>query len=222
MAQGSGQRQFPRYVIQLPLLFETGAPQRKAGVGWTRDLSEGGACLELAERLSPRTRLQLLLQTPEGTIQVEAEVVWAKEAGAEAQGALQGVRFIQIAPAELEALRALIRAKGQVRQAGVRLPLELPVTCRHKGRGGPPVEGVTGNISRGGMLLRLPEVLPADTVLEITLRTPRGPLTAWGGRAWVDPPERRTAGELISQGIQFVAVDWPTTLSLALSLVEEA
>jgi hypothetical protein len=204
--------------MQLPCLFETAAPPGKAGVGWTRDLSEGGACLELAECLPPRTPLQLTFKAPEAPVQAEAEVVWARVAGVAVSGALHGVRFLKVAPAEMEALRALIHIKGQGRQAGVRLPLELPVTCRPKGQGGPPFEGVSGDISRGGMLLRLPEVLPPDTVLEITLHTPKGPLTAWGGRAWVDPPERRIPGELIRQGIQFLALDWSTTLSLGLCL----
>ena len=220
MSQWSVLRRFPRYAIQLPLFFRTGAAQQKAGVGWTRDISEGGARLELAERLPSRTPLQLIVRTDEGAIELEAEVVWVREAGVGEGGALHGVGFIQIPPGELEALRALIHAKGQVRQAGVRLPLELPVTCRRKGRGGLPVGGVTGNISRGGILLCLPEVLPADTVLEITLHTPKGPLTAWGARVWVDPPERRTPGELIRQGIQFLALDGSTTLSLGLCLAE--
>jgi len=37
---------FPRYPIQLPLLHRViGPPATGAGMGWTRNLSEGGACL---------------------------------------------------------------------------------------------------------------------------------------------------------------------------------
>ena len=41
------QRRFPRYVVHLSLLYEvTGLAESRVGVGWTLELSEGGACVD--------------------------------------------------------------------------------------------------------------------------------------------------------------------------------
>ncbi|MEK6716642.1 MAG: hypothetical protein AAB253_06100 [candidate division NC10 bacterium] len=64
MPQCSVQRRFIRYTIVLPILHTmNGSAPARSGVGWTCNLSEGGACLELAERLKPSTPLSLLLRT---------------------------------------------------------------------------------------------------------------------------------------------------------------
>jgi len=58
------QRQYPRYLIQLPVLFKTSAAvSNQVGAGWTRNMSEGGACLEVTERFGSLVPLQLLLRT---------------------------------------------------------------------------------------------------------------------------------------------------------------
>ena len=70
MPTPSEQRRFPRYPIQLPLLHMAIAPaQSIMGAGWTRSLSEGGATVELAERLRPQTALRVRLQTDRGAIE---------------------------------------------------------------------------------------------------------------------------------------------------------
>src|SRR5512134_853597 len=43
MSENSTPRRLPRYQIQLPLLYKLSTPASKFGVGWTRNLSEGGA-----------------------------------------------------------------------------------------------------------------------------------------------------------------------------------
>lgn len=53
MSDWAALRRFPRYPIQLPVLYKLKGPALQTGVGWTRNLSEGGAWLELAERLPP-------------------------------------------------------------------------------------------------------------------------------------------------------------------------
>ena len=212
------QRRFPRYPIRLPVLHKPKGPP-KAGVGWTRDLSEGGACVELAERLPPQTVYSLRLQTERGPIEVEAQVAWAGEP--EVGGGIpHGVAFTQIAPDQREALRDLLRARGKVEECGVRLPLALPVMCRPPGHFGPPLHGRTGDVSRWGLSLCLLQALPPGTPLELTLHTPRGPLTVAGTVVWVDPPEGRSPGALIAHGVRFTSLDWPTSLSLGLVLIE--
>ena len=54
-----GQRHFPRYPIVVAALYTLeGPPPESTGAGWTRNLSEGGACLELTERLEHSTSLR--------------------------------------------------------------------------------------------------------------------------------------------------------------------
>ncbi len=214
-------RRFPRYPIQLPILYKVIIPPtRQAGAGWTRNLSEGGACLELAESLQPATSLQVLLRTEQRGTELEAQVVWTRAAGSTTSGVLHGVAFTQMVPADRQALRDLLHHKGWVRPAGVRLPVELTITCQRKDDAGPLLQGWTGDISRGGLLLRLPQGLPPGTVLEITLPTIYGPVTAEGTIVWVEPPDVQTPGEPIRYGFRFTNITWASELTLGLFLAE--
>jgi hypothetical protein len=189
-------------------------------VGWSHNLSRGGACLELAERIQTEIPLRLRFQTERGAIDAEGRVVWTGDPGSSGNGILHGVVFSEITPDHLQALRALLYSKGALRQAGLRLPLQLPVTCRLKDPGISPVEGRTGNLSRGGILLCLPQAFPPETAVELTLHTPHGPLTAEGVVVWMDSPERPTESEPIRHGLKFTALGWSTTLSLGLILAD--
>lgn len=226
MPDWSEQRQFPRHLIQLPLLHTPKTPlPARAGVGWTRNLSEGGACVELDRRLSAPTPLQVRLQTESGAIEVEVQVAWeveAKAGGADSTdgGVLHGVGFTHLEPDQLRRLRHLLLTQGQERRAGVRLPSDFAVTCQPIEPAGPPVQGRTGDMSRGGLLLRLSQGLPPGTVLKLTVHPASGPVTAEGEVVWAEPPERRTPGEPIRHGLRFTAIGWPTMLSLALLLVQ--
>jgi hypothetical protein len=219
MPDGLERRQFRRFPLQLPLLhkFKAPAPVR-SGVGWTHNLSEGGACVELGERLMPQTPFWLRLQTDGGPIEIEAEVAWAGEPDATGGSVLHGVLFTQVAPDQLHPLHDLILFKGHMRHPKVRLPFDFPVTCQRKGLAAPAFQGRTRDISRGGVLLRLPQILPPDTALEFTLHTPIGPLTLEGTVIWVAPPEGRTPGGPIRHGLQFTALGGSKSLSLALLL----
>lgn len=221
MPDRADRRQLARYLIQLPLLHKPRGPApARAGVGWSRNLSEEGVCAELAEPLAPQAPLEVRLQTDRGLIEVGAEVVWTGAPAPAGGGVLHGVAFTEIARDQRELLRDLILSKGLARQAGVRVPLDLPVTCQPQGQPGPPLQGRTGDMSRGGLLLHLPRVLSPGTGLEITLHAPYGPLTAEGTVVWVEPTERRTPEAPIRHGLQFTTIGWSTSLSLGLLLVE--
>ena len=223
MSDWSVQRRFPRYSIQLPFLHKAKAPAAsRAGVGWTRDLSEGGACVELAEAVPARMPLRLLLRTDRGGIELEAQVVWTGEPGRLGGGILHGVVFTRLLPDQLQALRELIRSKGQVRNAGVRVPLEISVTCTPTGSRRPPLQGLTGDISRGGLLLLLPEFLPPGSTMNVTLDTPNGPITVEGAVVWVEPPGGRAVGPPFRHGFRFTTLRWSTSLSLGLFLAVAA
>jgi hypothetical protein len=221
MPEWSVPRRSPRYAIQIPFLHKPrSAASTGAGVGWTCNLSEGGACVELAEPLRPPMPLWGRLQTDRGLIEMQAKVAWARDPGPRGGGILHGVTFTQIPPDQFSALQTLILSKGLVRHPKVRLPFEAPVTCWRKGESGPPLSGRTRDVSRGGLLLRLPRVVPPETRLEVTLHNPPRLLTVEGAIVWVAPPEGRTPGGPVRHGFRFTHPTWSTSLALGLLLAE--
>jgi hypothetical protein len=200
-------RQSARYVITLPLLLKSdGFAPARVVVGWTRNLSEGGSCVDLPERLRPRTPLTVHLQADHDIVEGEAQVVWTGEPAPAGEGIRHGLAFTRISPEQNQTLKAVLRSRGEKRQAGMRVPYEVPVTCQPKGRAESPVQGRTDNMSRGGILLRVPAVFPPEKVLELTLHTSYGPLAAEGAVVWVEPEERRIPGKPIRHGMRFIVL----------------
>jgi hypothetical protein len=220
MPEEPGRRRFPRFAIHVPLLYAPQTPwPASLGAGWTRSLSEGGATVELSGRLRPGTLLRLLLKSGQAPIEAEALVVWTGGRFPDGGGLVYGLAFTQIAPDQVLALRAMFGPPSVMRQAGVRMLLDVPVTCHPRNPAGPPLLGRTGNVSRNGLFLRLPQLLPPDTTLEVTLHASRNPITVDGSVVWVEPPEIWKPGESIGHGLRFTALDWPTLVSLGLLLV---
>jgi PilZ domain len=220
MPEASAPRRHARDPIQLPFLYRVkGAAPVRAGVGWTRDLSEGGAAVELPDRLAPQTLLRLLLQTGRGSFELEAEVVWSAEPDLAGGGISHGLAFPRLSPEQLHAVRELLLPSDRpIRHAGVRLPAEVAVRWKPKGQPGLPLPGTTGNVSRGGLLLQLPQAITPGTLLEVTLEFATEPVSAEGTIVWVEPPEHRRAGEPIRHGLRFTGLDWRGLLALALFL----
>ncbi len=93
------ERRFTRYPVQLPILYRIeGSPSPRVGAGWTHNLSEGGACVELADRLSPETLFIVRLQTEGGPIELAAQVDWAGKQASAGGGVLHGLVFAQASP----------------------------------------------------------------------------------------------------------------------------
>jgi hypothetical protein len=226
MSKWPVERRFSRHPIQLPVLHDAVPPgSSRSRAGWTRDLSEGGACLELDERIPAPNLLHIRLQTEQGALEVEAQVVWeveAQERGETDRGILHGVAFTHLSPDQLRALRALLLSHSQGRRPGARLSLDLPVTCQARDPAAVPLHGRTGNVSRGGLLLRLSHVLVPGTSLRVTLDRPEGEVTAEGEIVWVEPPETRVSEEPIRHGMRFTALGWTRSLTLALLMTESA
>jgi len=221
MSEWANKRRHPRYPIRLPVLYKVTAPALgKAGVGWTRDLSERGACLELTEHIEPMSVLTLVLRTDKGSPELEAVVLWAAKSGVAGQAALHGVSFAHLTGEQQKAVYDLLPQKGHARLEGYRRPLELPVVCRPKGRTDPILRGRTGDVSRGGLFLLLPEAIPPDSVLQITIQTTRGNVEAEGTIVWVDPVEQQTPGGLVRHGFKFTDISWPNQMTLGLLLAE--
>ncbi len=201
----------PRYLrfpIHLPIVYKPkGLVPGRSGMGWTRNLSKVGACVELAERLQSGMPLQVVLQTAHGHIEVEAQVVWAREATPAGGSVFHGLVFTQVAADQDQAFHDLLRTpEAHVRHAGIRLESEIPVTCQRKGEVAPPLEGWTEDISRAGLLLCLPQALSPGTVLDLTLHIAGERVTAEGTVVWVEPPEARKPGEAIRHGFRFSAL----------------
>ena len=218
MPEWSIQRRFPRYVVHLLCLYQVATrPGHAYQAGWTLELSEGGACLELGEQLHPSTPLHLRLQADTETIDIEAQIIWAGQPGLPG-GILHGVVFTRVTPRHLETLRDLLRVPRSDRRGEIRLPLTLPVTCHYHSQNGTVIRGRTGDISRDGLLLLLPEVLAPGTALEITLHTAKEPLTIQGKIIWTEPLELWTRGEPIAHGFQLSSSGWSIPLVRALFL----
>ncbi len=223
MPEVLARRRFPRFEIHVPFLYTALAhASATRGAGWTRSLSEGGATVELSERLRPLTTLRLRLKATQGILEAEAQVVWNGGRVPEGGGQVHGLAFTKIAPDQVQALRETLRPLTVMRHAGVRLPLDVPIICHPKNPAGSPLQGRTGNVNRGGLFLRLPRLLPPGTAVEVTLHAPMERLTVDGAVVWVEPPEIWKPGESIGHGVRFTALDWPALLSLGLLLVESS
>lgn len=222
MTQAAAGRRFPRYDVQVPIRHVPAAsPQAPSRAGWIRNLSQGGACVELEERLPAPSPLMIQLQTDRGSVEVEAQVVWEAERSAEepaGMGVLHGVAFTYLAPEQMQAIQTLLPAEGITRRSEVRVPVDLPVTCQARGSEAGPIRGQTGNISRGGLLLRLSQALPAGTKVDLTLHGTDGPIRGEGEVVWMDPPEQRRPGAPVRHGVRFTAMGWSRAQSLALLL----
>jgi c-di-GMP-binding flagellar brake protein YcgR len=87
--------------------------------GETRDVSEGGVAVILAQALNEGSSIALsLILTEDGIedadeepFQTEAKVIWA--APTEDGQAMMGLRFIEVAPAEEQRLERFLAALGQ-------------------------------------------------------------------------------------------------------------
>jgi hypothetical protein len=220
MSENSMQRRLPRYQIQLPLLYKLSTPTNKFGVGWTRNLSEGGALVELDDLVPSDTTLHLSLRTDAGAIEIEARVTWAEEPPQFGRDVLHNLAFVQLAPDHLKALRDLLLPLSLVPHAGGRLPLDIPVTCRHKGRPGSAVKGRTGDVDRGGLLLYLTHKIPPGTPLAVTLHTSKGTVVVEGEVVWAQSRDGKKAGELSEHGLRFTSPSWTISLALGLLLTE--
>lgn len=221
MSEWWPQRRFIRQPVALPLLHRPkDATPTSDRAGWTCDLSAAGARIEVAEHFEPRVSLHVRLQTDRGTIEGEARVIWAADPPPGQGGIRHGVAFTHLAPNHLQALRELLFSMKPWWHAGGRLPVNLPVACRPRRLASSPLQGRAGNLSRGGILLRLPRALLPLTDLEFTLRGPTEALTLAGVVVWVEPLERRRPGGLIAHGMRFTGLDWTASLALARFLAE--
>ena len=167
--------QYSRYQLRLPVVFQAeAAGADRTGVGWTCNLSECGLCVELNERLRPETRHALRLYTDRGGIDAQGRVIWVGRPGGIEHGIPHCVGFTTLSPEQRQALHGMLLPLSMVPHADVRLPLRIPIACQRKEHAGELPQGQTGNLSRTGMLVYLPQSLAPGTLLGISLPTAKG------------------------------------------------
>jgi hypothetical protein len=150
MPSWAGQQQFPRSSIRLPLRHTVlSPPEERRGIGWTRNVSEGGACMEVAETLPLDAVVHLRFQTDRGAIEAEAVVVWAAAPAGGRGPTLHGVAFTRLASNQRQTLRALLQTPATTRHSGARFPVDLPVAYQVLPQAGPP-GGVGSRMSAAG------------------------------------------------------------------------
>jgi c-di-GMP-binding flagellar brake protein YcgR len=103
-------RKFVRLDTRLQLSY-TVLPETQAQQAVTKDISGGGVCLFADDVLTAGQQLQVSLALPgqEGPVNFTAEVVWCEPyevigQGARRKGVEAGVRFVEIAPKDQEAI----------------------------------------------------------------------------------------------------------------------
>jgi c-di-GMP-binding flagellar brake protein YcgR len=215
-------RKHLRHPLVLSIVYQrAGSVQTERGVGWTRNLSEGGACLELPDPLPEATPLRVALQTDQGSLWMDAEVVWAGRTADAAEGVPHGIAFVQVTAEQARALGSLVDRLGQLKDVAVRVPLRRAVACQLAGTPEPPLRGLTGDVSRRGLSVSLPQRLPEASDVEVTLPTPEGRLTVRAKVTWVDAREG-DPDHRVRHGLEFTRLDWTDELTLGLLLAEGA
>lgn len=208
-------RQHPRYPIQIPFVCTAKTPQRtRTTIGWTRNIGEGGACIEMAEPLALDTPVWIRMRSDQGTVEMGGKVVWSENGKSQGESSAHGLSFTEGSPAQRQALEDLINSRGVIRPSRVRLPFEVPVTCRPVNGPAVPLPGWTRDVSRGGLMLRLPRELSPGTELRVTLHTEPQPINFDGVIAWVAPPEGRTPGGPVRHGFRFTRTNWSASAAL--------
>jgi PilZ domain-containing protein len=206
MVKRSNLHHSPRYQVVLALAYTTtseGTQIPEAKSGWTRNLSETGACLELPEALAPGTPLSLVLQTEGDRLALAAQVGWVAHPSLPGGRTLHGIFFPRLTTEQRQGLQAVLRREGDWEARVNRIPAALSVQCRIIGAPGEPVSGWTGDLGPEGCSLLLPDRLPVGTRVEVTLVAPRGDFTAEALVVWAEALERGRPGHLTRHGVRF-------------------
>lgn len=216
-------RHDPAYEIATEVLYSvadspsTQPPQKAKGV-CARNLSQGGLLLEAQARLTPGTRLTLLLiRGNRGAIDAQGEVVWADDAARKAIFR-HGIRIIRLEPSqELAWSSFLDEASRELGRRSHRFDIDVPITCCRKDNGDNlGGRAIAVNVSRGGFLVLLPTCVPVGTILELEVRTSTQSLKT---EARVVRSEDPRPNGLIPHGLAFVDSDEGSRLLPELFLV---
>ncbi|HTU02144.1 MAG TPA: PilZ domain-containing protein [Candidatus Sulfotelmatobacter sp.] len=188
-----------RFYIIVPVRYTTATPPgTPVSTGWTRNLSESGACVELPERLQPGVRITLDFQTEGGPMRMVGMIIWTDPSSQPGAGSLHGLQF-SAASDDRERLRGWIHSRPG---PPARIVASLPAQCRRLDGVSPVLEGWTSDLGAGGCALFLPEPLPVGTLMDVFLTTPAGEVPTQGVVVW-EGGRRAAPGKLIEHGFRF-------------------
>ncbi len=201
-----GPRSSCRYQVILPVActapLQRGRPPQVV-FGWTFNLSESGACVELPKPFPRGMRLRLVFPSAGESLPLSAQVEWVAASRPPDARSVHGLSFPRLTQKEQQGLQTLLGHLGEQRLRVSRLPARLPVDCRLLAVPAPALRGWTGDLSPEGGSLLLPAPLPAGTRLLVTLPGPRGPQSVAATVAWGTPAEPG----LHRHGVQFVGLN---------------
>lgn len=191
-------RRAPRYHVVLPIRYDTTSEGTSTRTGWTQDLSQHGACVELPEHLAPGTALALVVETETGAIPLSGTVVWSDASNPAGPSHLHGLQFTPGSDVQDRLGAWLQRHPPQAS----RMAASLPVRCRQCDGVSPLVEGWTADIGNGGCALFLPERLPVGTLVDLLISTPCGEVPAQGVVVW-EGSKAPGSQRLVEHGFRF-------------------
>ncbi|MBI2081821.1 MAG: PilZ domain-containing protein [candidate division NC10 bacterium] len=216
---GEEQRRSPRYEAGLPVICraatspEEGIPSL---IGMTWNVSQGGLEAELPAA-PPEGTLDLLLRVGDRAVAARGRVAWLRPT---AEGVRCGFAFTGMEPIYATVWEAFLAQQGgPTPRRYVRLNIDLPITCRPLGVPGVVLTGRLGNISDGGMLVRLPAPMEPAQEVEVSLTSPQTPLTVTAAVAWTDGAPLPDGAGLIRHGLRFVPPSGAGACRLDLFLV---
>ncbi len=199
-----GKRLNPRYEAGLPVVCRVPGAAEEAVpslIGMTWNVSLGGLQAELPSA-PPEGTLDLLLRVGDRAVAARGRVAWVRPTPV---GVRCGFAFTGMEPACAAVWEAFLAQQGgPTPRRYVRLAIDLPITCRLRGIPGVVLAGRLGNISDGGMLVRLPAPLELGQEVEVSLATAQTPLTVISAVTWADGAPLPEGKGLIRHGLRFV------------------
>lgn len=208
-------RNHDRFPLRMPVLCESPAFPRDYALGVTQNVSQKGLLLEIHQPPAPSTPLSLVLVVGEQAARAEAVVVWL----AEGSPGRMGLRLVKFSESDsLIWERLLAFQASPTTRASIRIPIALEVTCLV-----PPdcrFPGRAANLSEGGLMVTLPQVLSPRTHLTVTV--PPG-LTFPRVGAELEVMWNRTTpeGHGVNHGLRFRADDIGKELFLIGALLHQ-
>jgi hypothetical protein len=170
-------------------------------IGTTRNVSLGGVQAELPAA-PPEGTVEILLRVGERAVTAQGRMAWVRQVP---DGIRCGFAFTGMEAGHAAAWEAFLAQQGgPTPRLHGRLAMDLPITCRLRGRPGPDLPGRLGNVSDGGMLVRLPAPLEAGQEMEVTLPTAETPLVVSAAVAWGERASLPDGGGLVRHGLRFL------------------
>jgi len=159
MAPGTGVRErLPRFLVVLPskvMVVDQAVPgSHRVLTAVTANVSEGGMALDLQEALPPWTPVEVQVERPEGTVALEAIVLWHEDLSSRrgTSGVRHGLMLSHLPQGARQGWDVLLKGLGHVgppTRQRTRFPLEARAVCEVQGRGGQPLEGRARTLAVG-------------------------------------------------------------------------